>query len=53
MKPWERILRVNYFMLQLEVNKTIEQRLEAVFESQKKLEVTAQMLLLDPIEQLD
>lgn len=40
-------------MLQLEVNKTIEKRLEPVFESQKKLEVTAQLLLVDPVEQLD
>jgi len=44
---------VNYYMLQLEVNKTIEKRLEPVFESQKKLEVTAQLLLVDPVEQLD
>jgi hypothetical protein len=40
-------------MLQLEVNKTIEKRLEPVFDSQKKLEVTAQMLLIDPVQQLD
>ena len=53
MKPWERILKVNYYMLQLEVNKTIEKRLEPVFESQRKLEVTAQLLLVDPVEQLD
>jgi len=46
-------LKVNYYMLQLEVNKTIEKRLEPVFESQKKLEVTAQLLLVDPVEQLD
>ena len=46
-------MKVNYYMLQLEVNKTIEKRLEPVFESQKKLEVTAQLLLVDPVEQLD
>ena len=44
---------MNYYMLQLEVNKTIEKRLEPVFESQRKLEVTAQLLLVDPVEQLD
>ncbi len=46
-------MKVNYYMLQLEVNKTIEKRLEPVFDSQKKLEVTAQMLLIDPVQQLD
>ena len=51
--PWDRILRVNYFMMKMEVNKTIEDRLESVFESQKKLEHTAKMFLVDPIQKMD
>ena len=27
LKPWERIMRVNYFIMQLEVHKIIEKRL--------------------------